>query len=94
MRGFFKKISPLVKGFAVFILIIIIAVIIIFLIIKPGEQETVKIGAILSLTGPASETGQEIRDGMLLAASEINAWGGINGRKLEMVARGGIAAGG
>ena len=47
------------------------------------QAEPIKIGAILSLSGPASYL-QEFRDAMILAMDEINRAGGINGRKIEL----------
>ena len=49
------------------------------------KKEPVKIGAILSITGPGKYSGEEVRDAMFLAVDEINAWGGINGRKIELI---------
>lgn len=52
----------------------------------PGVTDTeIKIGVHLSLSGPASFVGQGSRVGTMLAVSEINAHGGINGRKLSIV---------
>jgi len=49
----------------------------------PGVTDTeVKIGVHLSLSGPASFVGQGAKVGIALAQAEINAKGGINGRKL------------
>lgn len=49
----------------------------------PGVTDAeVKIGVHLSLSGPASFVGQGARVGIALAQAEINAKGGINGRKL------------
>ncbi len=48
------------------------------------KKETIKIGAIISLTGASSHL-VEVRDGMMLAVDEINEWGGVNGRKLELI---------
>lgn len=49
----------------------------------PGVTDSeVKIGVHLSLSGPASFVGQGARVGIALAQAEINAKGGINGRKL------------
>jgi branched-chain amino acid transport system substrate-binding protein len=45
--------------------------------------EPVKIGTILSVTGPAAFLGQDMKDGAQLAVDEINDAGGINGRKVE-----------
>ncbi len=45
----------------------------------------IKIGAILSETGVAASFGEMAHKGIELAAKEINANGGINGRKVEIV---------
>ncbi len=48
-----------------------------------GVTDTeIRIGVHLSLSGPASFVGQGARVGIALAESEINAKGGINGRRL------------
>lgn len=44
--------------------------------------ETIPVGAIVSVTGPASTLGKPERDTLLMVAEEINAAGGVNGRKL------------
>lgn len=49
------------------------------------EEEPVKIGAVLSLSGPGEYIGIETRDGMLMAVRELNTWGGINGRKIQLI---------
>jgi branched-chain amino acid transport system substrate-binding protein len=51
------------------------------------EQPTLKIGFIGGLTGRVSGLGVAGRDGVLLAAEEINRTGGIKGRTVEIVAR-------
>lgn len=48
-------------------------------------QEVQKIGVILPYTGNLAWYGQEIGRGYELAAAKINASGGINGRKIELV---------
>jgi branched-chain amino acid transport system substrate-binding protein len=51
---------------------------------KP-EDKTIKIGQIVtSFTGDAAMYGNFQRDGAQLAADEINAAGGINGKKIEL----------
>jgi branched-chain amino acid transport system substrate-binding protein len=45
----------------------------------------IKIGAAEALTGNAAQYGVPIRKGFELAVSEINAAGGINGKKIELV---------
>lgn len=50
-----------------------------------GSSETVKIGIPAPLSQGSAEYGEFMRQGATLAADEINASGGINGRKLELV---------
>lgn len=50
-------------------------------------QVTVKIGLTGPLTGGSAPLGTSIRDGVKLAVSEINAKGGIGGRKIELIER-------
>ncbi len=54
-----------------------------FLAAPARAAEPVKIGTILSVTGPAAFLGQDMKDGAQLAVDEINAAGGIDGRKVE-----------
>lgn len=48
-------------------------------------QQTHKVGSVLSVTGPAAFLGEDMKAGMELALDEINAKGGVNGKKLEWV---------
>jgi branched-chain amino acid transport system substrate-binding protein len=50
-------------------------------------QETIKIGVIGPFTGGSSSMGVSMRDGVRLAATEINAAGGVLGKKIELVER-------
>lgn len=50
-----------------------------------GAAAEIKIGAAEALTGNASQYGRAIRNGFELALREINASGGINGQKLELI---------
>ena len=51
-----------------------------------GVQATdIKIGVAEALSGGAAQYGVAIRNGLQLAADEINAAGGINGNKLQLV---------
>ena len=53
---------------------------------EPGvTPDSITIGAFGPITGPAAYIGLAGRDGANLAIKEINAAGGINGRKLSMV---------
>lgn len=47
--------------------------------------DAVRIGTILSVSGPAAFLGQDMKDGAQLAVDEINAAGGIDGRKIEWI---------
>ncbi|RLF98487.1 hypothetical protein DRN58_06860 [Thermococci archaeon] len=47
--------------------------------------KTIKIGAVLPLTGPGALWGNNTRKGAELAIEEINKSGGINGTKLELI---------
>ena len=49
------------------------------------QQETIKIGAILPLTGETMVWGENSRNGMQLAVEEINSAGGINGKLIEII---------
>ena len=45
---------------------------------------TLRIGAIIPLSGPFAAYGEPVRDGVLMAVDEINAAGGIGGRRIEL----------
>jgi branched-chain amino acid transport system substrate-binding protein len=47
--------------------------------------DTIKIGVITSLTGPQAAFGQAHKNGYAIALDEINAKGGILGKKVELV---------
>jgi len=48
-------------------------------------EETIKIGAILPITGKGDYVGEDWKTGILLAQEEINSQGGINNRELEII---------
>ncbi len=52
---------------------------------KPSETGPVRIGAMLALTGDAAVYGEPMQRIMQLAADEMNAHGGIGGRRLEII---------
>lgn len=52
-----------------------------------SPQEPIRIGFAGNITGRASDTGVDARDGALLAVEEINAKGGIGGRKIELIVK-------
>jgi len=51
---------------------------------KKGGGDTTRIGAISSLTGSQAAFGEAHRNGYLIALDEINAKGGILGKKVEL----------
>lgn len=72
----------------------VVALIIIVLIVaavskkqsnKPGETAPIRIGAVLSLTGDAAPWGESSKNGIDLAVKSINAGGGIDGRRVEVI---------
>ena len=52
-----------------------------------AQSGPVKIGWLPALTGASSSTGIAINRGLAFGVAEINAAGGIGGRKLEVVTR-------
>jgi branched-chain amino acid transport system substrate-binding protein len=52
-----------------------------------AQNEPIRIGYLPALTGPSSSTGIGINRGTVMAVEEINAAGGINGRKIELIVR-------
>lgn len=47
-------------------------------------DDVIPIGSMLPLNGPSAADGKEFRNGMVMAADEINQRGGILGRKIEL----------
>lgn len=52
-----------------------------------AANEPIRIGFLPALTGPSSSTGIAINRGTMLAVEEINAAGGVNGRRIELIVR-------
>lgn len=48
-------------------------------------EDTIKIGGIAPITGPAAEAGRFLQNGAHMAVEQINAKGGVLGKKLEFV---------
>ncbi len=68
----------------------ILALMVIFTIISIlvtgcKKSNTIKIGAIMSTSGPVSTYGIHTRDAMQMAINEINAKGGILGKQVELI---------
>jgi branched-chain amino acid transport system substrate-binding protein len=49
------------------------------------DRSTIKIGFFGDLTGPTFNFGKSAYNGVLMAADEINQYGGINGRRIDVV---------
>ncbi|MDX2345730.1 MAG: ABC transporter substrate-binding protein [Legionella sp.] len=49
--------------------------------------DTMKVGLIASLSGPSAKSGEAITRGLTIAINEINAAGGLLGKKLELLRR-------
>jgi branched-chain amino acid transport system substrate-binding protein len=47
-----------------------------------AAEEPLRVGSILSVTGPAAFLGEDMKAGLQLAVDNINASGGINGRQI------------
>jgi branched-chain amino acid transport system substrate-binding protein len=52
---------------------------------KAGTTETIKIGAVYPLSGALASTGQNIKKGIDMAVEDINAKGGVLGKKIEII---------
>ncbi len=53
---------------------------------KAGAGSAIKIGLVVPLTGDVKTFGESARNGSMLAIEEVNAAGGINGRKIQAIA--------
>lgn len=56
-----------------------------FLVSPSMAGDTIKVGAILAVTGPASFLGAPEAKTLEMLAEEVNSQGGINGRKVELI---------
>ncbi len=48
------------------------------------ESSPLRVLALLPVSGAAHNAGNAVHRGLVLAADEINTWGGVNGRKIEI----------
>jgi branched-chain amino acid transport system substrate-binding protein len=48
-------------------------------------QDSIRMGAVLSLTGSNATVGEDVRRAVALAAEKVNAQGGVMGKKFEVV---------
>ena len=68
------------KYFSMWVIICLILII----VTCAKQENNIKIGAVLALTGAASEWGQNQKNGMELAVKELNDIGGIDGKKVRL----------
>lgn len=73
------------KGFSLVIALVMLATISLTGCANKAEDESYKIGAIISVSGPASNLGVPEKQTLEMLAEEINAAGGINGRQVEII---------
>lgn len=52
---------------------------------KAADSNVIKIGVIAPLTGDVAQYGVAVKNGVQLKVDELNAAGGINGKKIELV---------
>src|SRR5262249_23657213 len=52
-----------------------------------SAQETVKLGVVAAMSGQSAKSGEAIVRGLSLAIDEVNAKGGVLGKKLELLVR-------
>ncbi|MCB0325907.1 MAG: ABC transporter substrate-binding protein [Bdellovibrionales bacterium] len=83
----FRKIALLHRLLVVFAITLVVTLAVLQSVAFSEEyaESTIKVGAVLALTGPAQTWGEYSRRGLELALEEVNTLGGINGRNLELV---------
>lgn len=52
---------------------------------SPAAKAPYKLGVVSSLSGPAAPVGSAVRDSLLLVQEQLNAKGGINGHRVDLV---------
>jgi branched-chain amino acid transport system substrate-binding protein len=67
------------------ILVVLMALVMVFSLVSVYGAGTIKLGAIQPISGQVSAYGTQTRDAILMAVDEINAKGGVLGKKIQMV---------
>src|SRR3982075_4752927 len=57
------------------------------LVLPAQAQETIKLGLVAAMSGQSAKSGEAIVRGLALAIDEINAKGGLLGKKVELLVR-------
>jgi branched-chain amino acid transport system substrate-binding protein len=78
-----KKLQTLTMR--IFLILLVIALIVPASTSVVAQEDTIKIGMLADLTSTFTPWGVNVRDGMLLAAQEINEAGGVDGRMVEII---------
>lgn len=73
------------KGIIIIGVALIATALALFFLLQLKKEDPIKIGAIIPLSGRESYIGLDLRDSMLLAAQEINSWGGVNRKKIKLI---------
>lgn len=74
-----------------FLLSLVLLMVVVTPLLASGESEeeensdTILIGGLYPLTGDLADSGQNMQKGIEMALDEINAAGGINGKKIEII---------
>ncbi len=69
-----------------FLKALLLTMVTVCLLVAPAlAADTIKIGAILAVTGPASFLGAPEANTLKMLVDEVNSKGGINGRKVELI---------
>ncbi|MDY7036087.1 MAG: ABC transporter substrate-binding protein [Thermodesulfobacteriota bacterium] len=73
------------KGLNNFLLVLTVFIIALTAIQRSACAESIKVGVILPLTGKLAKFGELENKSFIMAVDEINAAGGINGKKIELI---------
>jgi len=65
--------------------VVVAAILSLVMVASVGFAETVKVGVLLPLTGSQAKFGEIEKRSMEMATEEINAKGGVNGKKIELL---------
>ncbi len=63
---------------------VVLAALVLGLPVRSAGADAIKVGLVTEITGPNAESGAYSLNGAKLALEEINAAGGVNGRKIEL----------
>lgn len=74
-----------IRYFATFMTAFVVGTIVAVAASYAQSKDPIKIGVVLSTTGPAAGLGIPERNGAIMAAKEINSKGGINGHPIQLV---------